>query len=84
MNGLYEPAIHVTVAYSKLIVIGSYINHSRPKREEDRRLQKSMTPPVINVNDLFLQRAFRRIMTSEIIGLVFLAYIRGSVVLFHL
>lgn len=81
MNGLYELGIHVTVTYSKLTAIGSYINHSRPKREEDRRLRKSMTPPV-NVNDLFLQRAFRRITTSEIIALMFLAYIREGGLLF--
>lgn len=65
-----------TVAYSKS-TRSAVINHSRPGRERERRLRKS-TAPLINVNDLFLQRAPRRITIScSVIASVFLAYVRA-------
>lgn len=60
-----------TAAYSKS-TRSAVINHSGPGRERERRLRKSTAPP-INVNDLFLQRASRRITIScSVIAPVFL------------
>lgn len=71
-----------TVAYSKS-TRSAIINHSRPGRERERRLRKSAAPP-INVNDLFLQRASRRITISCVIASMFFAYVRACCFSFRL